>query len=315
MNPPTHSESGEGDDTRYEEETSLDDLPPAPVQPWQPRLRSFTTVVKFHISDDDPPLKPYRAKINATTLKEAWRGTRHESMQHMKFENALVKRITIANKSTDSNFNAALKFFDKDDQALYHPVPTFDCDENEEEEAELCGIPLWGDQTGAREVFHNPDPPTHAQMAYANFCIEDLERGVTHHKYDIPIRSKESQPFRTMSTKNVREQMQKMEITHIPKEPCAKYFEWALTQQNQLYPPNFTDSPAHAVGGLPEYFCIHTADYHKVEPFAHMDDVFLTSAISNHLFSKTNIRLRTRSAKKKRSVGTQNIDVIKVNPD
>lgn len=224
------------------------------------RRRSFTTVVKFHISDDDPPLKPYRTKINATTLKEAWKGTRHESMQSMKFENALVKRITIANKSTDSSFNAALKFFDKDDRPLYHPVPTFDSGENdEEEETELCGIPLWGDQTGAREVFHNPDPPTHAQMGYANFCIEDLERGVTHHKYDVPNREAKN------GRRNVREQMQKMEITHIPKEPCAKYFEWALTQQNQLYPANFTDSPAHAVGGLPEYFCIHTADYHKVE--------------------------------------------------
>lgn len=56
-----------------------------------------------------------------------------------------------------------------------------------------------------------------------------------------------------------------MEITHVPKEPCARYFEWALTEQNDLYPRGFTDSPAHAVGGLPDYFCIHSHDYRKVD--------------------------------------------------
>lgn len=108
-------------------------------------------------------------------LKHAWKGTKQEEMCKMRFENALVKRILIANKSTQSNFNAALKFFDKDDQLLYHPVPTFDC-EDEENESDLSGIPLWGDQVGAREVFHNPEPPTQTQMAYANFNVEDLER-------------------------------------------------------------------------------------------------------------------------------------------
>ena len=41
MDPSHRIPSEERDATRYEEEPSLDDLPPAPIQPWQPHLRFF----------------------------------------------------------------------------------------------------------------------------------------------------------------------------------------------------------------------------------------------------------------------------------
>lgn len=201
-----------------------------------------------------PPL--FRSlNINLALLKDEWKGTQDEFLCKLGFNSVLVRKISIGNKSTDSTFNAALKFSDKNGKRLFQPVMTFGSDDT----VTKSGIPVWGDD-GRRLVLFNPDTPTPSQMVFANFSMDDLCKGATHHKYDVAPPSKGRGG-------GMHAVASKMEITHLPKDPCAKYFEWALCVANEVYPEGFTDHPDHVVGGLPGYFCIHTHDYHKVTRF------------------------------------------------
>jgi len=237
-------------DAEYYQE-SLDEGPPL-GQSAVPKIAAFSVVATFTITDDDPPMQPYGLNINLALLKDEWKGTQDEFLCKLGFNSVLVRKISIGNKSTDSTFNAALKFSDKNGKRLFQPVMTFGSDDT----VTKSGIPVWGDD-GRRLVLFNPDTPTPSQMAFANFSMDDLCKGATHHKYDVAPPSKGRGG-------GMHAVASKMEITHLPKDPCAKYFEWALCVANEVYPEGFTDHPDHVVGGLPGYFCIHTHDYHKV---------------------------------------------------
>lgn len=233
-----------------------------PCKPWVPRLKSFTVIVRCTVDANGIPED--EVVINHEALFDVWAKDRnYASLQNLRFENTIVKTVAIKNKSTGSDFNATVTVHDAKGQPLYNAIPCFgghiqDVSGKGKHAQTPCGTPLWGDQTGVRIVYKNSSMPTKDHMAYANFDPESLKANVKHLDYEVP-----NKDFGKRNAKNPHERTIKMKLTHVPKNPCAPFFEWALAKQNQVYAPGFTQSPQHSVAGMPNMFCINTDDYKR----------------------------------------------------
>ena len=229
----------------YEANKSLD--------AWAPCLQKFSLVVTFD------PLREtsFEHVITKGALLDTWeRDPCNSKLANLNFENSIVQSICIKNKEIPLCFDAYLKIMDAQNNILYNPIATFRHDgmvDVKTKTQKPSGTPLWGDQVGVRYVYQNLRKPTTNDLAYASFKVDTLKSGVQHLTYDIPV-----------ERHNRRPATQKLALTHVPKDPCAPFFEHALSIRSGAYPAGFTDSPTHAVAGMPHMFCLNTSDYTKV---------------------------------------------------
>ena len=256
-------------ETAEDSESSDGEGAPAPEGAWAPRLQNFSVVVAFKPGDEESTYEEFT--VTNEDLKKTWcQDKLQEHLCKLNFENCIVRKITVTNKSTSADFNGHLKLFDAKDRQLYNSVTCFGA-----EAAKEMGTPLWGEGS-TRLVYMNAKAPTEADIAYSGFDAKVLKEGVTHVEYTVPLET--GRGSRGRGSKSRAQANQTFRLAHVPKK-LKNYFCYAL---RGVYEEDFTESQSHSVAGLPHLFCINCEDYEKVlEAYATKKGSVRTHDITN----------------------------------
>ncbi len=215
--------------------------------PHKPIIQKFNIALMFN---PQPNVHACELTMTQTELQRLWSADPlQEHLCAMTFENCVVHKVSLLNRSTRTNFNGQLKIFDNRQTRLYNSVGIIGDEED--------GAPLWGDRT-VRVIYQNRQKPTKAQLAYANFDVKSLEERVTVAEYELPREKKDA--VRRTAKKGAGHKGEKVKVANIPKD-FAPYFTYAL---RDTFSPDFINAEAHQVPNMRHLFSLHYDDYKKV---------------------------------------------------